>query len=113
MGRKFFPAPPLLIARSVWAVKLEACSLSIPLSHVLAITHPDCEPPSYDRQLRLHFSHTTSGYTFDFAAQTISPPNITFQEAAQPSSNQLAEVSAIAETALDRIYSYAQGEFHT
>ena len=56
------------------------------------------------------FSTTQLGYTFDFAAQTISEPSISFVTDGQPSNAQLEEVDYTAHTALDRMYSFASGE---
>jgi hypothetical protein len=55
------------------------------------------------------FSTTQLGYTFDFAAQTVSVPSVSFVSDGQPSSSQLAEVSSVAHAALDRMYSFASG----
>ena len=55
------------------------------------------------------FSTTQLGFTFDFAAQTISAPSVSFITDGQPSSAQLAEVDSTARTALDRMYSFASG----
>ncbi|KAI9513030.1 hypothetical protein F5148DRAFT_972413 [Russula earlei] len=53
------------------------------------------------------FSTTELGYTFDFAAQIISEPSVSFVTDGQPSSGQLAEVNNIARAALDRMYTFA------
>ncbi|KAI0257656.1 hypothetical protein BJV78DRAFT_51949 [Lactifluus subvellereus] len=53
------------------------------------------------------FSTLQLGYTFDFAAQTISEPSVSFVSDGQPSSSQLAEVSSVAHVALDRMYTFA------
>jgi hypothetical protein len=55
------------------------------------------------------FSTTQLGYVFDFAAQTISEPLVSFISDGQPSSSQLSEVSSIAHTSLDRMYTFASG----
>lgn len=55
------------------------------------------------------FSTTQLGFTFDFAAQTISEPSVSFITDGQPSSAQLAEVDSTARAALDRMYSFASG----
>lgn len=55
------------------------------------------------------FSTTQLGYTFDFAAQTISEPSVSFVTDGQPSNAQLAEVDYTAHAALDRMYSFASG----
>ena len=59
------------------------------------------------------FSTTQLGFTFDFAAQTISEPSISFVTDGQPSSAQLAEVGSTARAALDRMYSFASGTHFT
>jgi len=53
------------------------------------------------------FSTTQLGYTFDFAAQTISEPSVSFVTDGQPSNAQLVEVDYTAHAALDRMYSFA------
>lgn len=53
------------------------------------------------------FSTTQLGYVFDFAAQTISEPRVSFISDGQLSSSQLAEVSSTARTSLDRMYTFA------
>lgn len=59
------------------------------------------------------FSTTGLGYTFDFAAQTVSEPSVSFITDGQPSNAQLAEVGSTARTALDRMYTFASGtHFH-
>jgi hypothetical protein len=55
------------------------------------------------------FSTTQLGYVFDFAAQTISEPSVSFVTDGQPSNAQLAEVDSTAHAALDRMYSFASG----
>jgi hypothetical protein len=56
------------------------------------------------------FSTTQLGYVFDFAAQTISEPSVSFVTDGQPSNTQLAEVDSTSRAALDRMYSFASGE---
>ncbi|KAI9445303.1 hypothetical protein H4582DRAFT_907061 [Lactarius indigo] len=53
------------------------------------------------------FSTTQLGYVFDFAAQSISEPIVSFIPDGQPSSSQLAEMSNTARTTLDRMYTFA------
>jgi hypothetical protein len=55
------------------------------------------------------FSTTQLGYVFDFAAQTVSEPSVSFVTDGQPSNAQLAEVDSTAHAALDRMYSFASG----
>ena len=57
------------------------------------------------------FSTTQLGYVFDFAAQTISEPPVSFISDGQPSSSQLAEVNSIALSSLDRMYTFASGTY--
>lgn len=57
------------------------------------------------------FSTTQLGHVFDFAAQTISEPPVSFILDGQPSSSQLAEVSNTARTSLDRMYTFASGTY--
>lgn len=56
------------------------------------------------------FETTVLGYTFDFAAQTVTPPETSFQVDGQPSSSQISQVSDVGETVLDRMYGFAAGE---
>jgi hypothetical protein len=56
------------------------------------------------------FSALVSGYTFDFATQEVTQPNISFVTLSQPTSAQLAQVGPVAHSALDRIYSFAVGK---
>jgi hypothetical protein len=55
------------------------------------------------------FSITISGYTFNFASQTVTQPLGTFLTLGQPSHAQIQKVSSTALAALDRMYTYAQG----
>ena len=55
------------------------------------------------------FSTTVSGYTFNFAAQEVTQPNVSFVAVGQPTAAQLSRVGPVAYSALDRMYSYAQG----
>ena len=56
------------------------------------------------------FALTVTGYTFDFAAQTVAIPPSTFVDKGQPSSEQLGRVNDVAHGALDRMYTFAVGE---
>ncbi|KAJ7631109.1 hypothetical protein FB45DRAFT_917519 [Roridomyces roridus] len=51
------------------------------------------------------FSTVASGYQFDFAAQTISVPSVSFISDGQPTSDQAAQVASTVP--LDRMYSFA------
>jgi hypothetical protein len=55
------------------------------------------------------FSTIELGYTFDFAAQTISEPSVSFITDGQSSNAQLAEVGSTARATLDRMYTFASG----
>jgi hypothetical protein len=55
------------------------------------------------------FSIASTGFVFDYAAQTVSQPNATFLDNGQPTSAQIAKVGSTARSALDRMYSYALG----
>lgn len=57
------------------------------------------------------FETTVLGYTFDFAAQTVAPPETSFEADGQPSSSQISQVSDVGETVLDRMYGFAHGEY--
>ncbi|PAV22444.1 hypothetical protein PNOK_0240100 [Pyrrhoderma noxium] len=52
------------------------------------------------------FVFNASGFSFDFAAQTVSPYNASFTDSS-PSQQQLSELSQTAEAALDRMFSFA------
>ncbi|TFK77004.1 hypothetical protein BDN72DRAFT_830175 [Pluteus cervinus] len=53
------------------------------------------------------FSATQSGFNFNFAAQTVTPPQISFVTDGQPTNAQIAQVSPTAQQSLDLMYSYA------
>jgi len=55
------------------------------------------------------FLTTVSGYTFNFVAQQVTQPNVSFVAVGQPTAAQLSRVGPTASSALDRMYSYAQG----
>ncbi|EPQ60727.1 hypothetical protein GLOTRDRAFT_135358 [Gloeophyllum trabeum ATCC 11539] len=48
-----------------------------------------------------------SGYVYDFAAQTVTPPTASFVDIGQPTSDQISRLSPASHAALDRMYSYA------
>ncbi|ESK98295.1 hypothetical protein Moror_45 [Moniliophthora roreri MCA 2997] len=52
------------------------------------------------------FSVTASGFTFNFASQSVTPPSITFQ-IGQPNEAQTRKVGSTALVALNRMYSFA------
>lgn len=58
------------------------------------------------------FTVSVLGYSFNFAAQTVTAIPANFSSAGQPSRAQLAQVGATASAALDRMYTFAQGAFH-
>ena len=57
------------------------------------------------------FRTNVSGYTFDFASQSIMAPARTFSAVARPSTEQNSRVNPSTRTALDYMYGYAVGEF--
>ncbi|PPQ85886.1 hypothetical protein CVT25_015828 [Psilocybe cyanescens] len=54
------------------------------------------------------FSTTLSGYSYDFAAQTATQPSGSFTKLGQPSNAQISRVNSNSQSALDRMYSFAQ-----
>jgi len=57
------------------------------------------------------FVTTVSGFSYDFASQTVSEPPASFITLGQPANAQIARVSSEAQATLDRMYSFAQGAF--
>lgn len=55
------------------------------------------------------FSTTIAGFTYNYAAQTVTQPSATFVGLGQPSNEQISRVSSVAQSTLDRMYTYAQG----
>jgi len=55
------------------------------------------------------FSITVSGYTFNFASQTVTQPPVSFATLFHPSDAQIQKINPTALAALDRMYTYAQG----
>jgi len=55
------------------------------------------------------FNISISGFTFNFAAQTVTPLSLTFQNDGSPSSAQLGEVNSAVKSSLDRMYTFASG----
>lgn len=55
------------------------------------------------------FSVSSSGFIFNFANQTVTAPPLSFKINGSPSSTQLSRVQTVAESALDRMYSFASG----
>jgi len=55
------------------------------------------------------FSITVSGYTFNFASQTVTQPPVSFAALFHPSDAQIQKFSPATLAALDRMYTYAQG----
>ncbi|KAJ3777992.1 hypothetical protein FB446DRAFT_680110 [Lentinula raphanica] len=53
------------------------------------------------------FSVTASGFTFDFAAQTLTQPAVSFTDNGQPTSEQISRVGSAAMSSLNRMYTYA------
>ncbi len=56
------------------------------------------------------FTTSAGGFSYDFAAQTITPLPATFTGEGQPSSEQISRVDTHVRFSLDRMYSYAVGE---
>jgi hypothetical protein len=56
------------------------------------------------------FQITVSGFIFDFAAQTVTQPNVSFISDGQPSSAQASRVGSSVLPALNQAYTYAAGE---
>ncbi|KAF8974019.1 hypothetical protein BDZ97DRAFT_1648312 [Flammula alnicola] len=54
------------------------------------------------------FSTTISGFTYNFASQSLTEPPASFVTLGQPTNAQIAKVSAGTQATLDRMYSYAQ-----
>ena len=55
------------------------------------------------------FSFLSSGYMYNFANQTVTAPSLTFVVDGSSSSQQLSRINNVAESALDRMYSFASG----
>lgn len=55
------------------------------------------------------FAIEVSGFHFDFAAQTVDVPQVTFMSDGQPTTAQQAQVNNVAANSLDRMYSFALG----
>ncbi|KAK0208253.1 hypothetical protein DFS33DRAFT_426265 [Desarmillaria ectypa] len=53
------------------------------------------------------FAVTASGFTFNFATQSISQPAVSFVNNGQPTNEQISRVSDTALSALNRMYSFA------
>ena len=56
------------------------------------------------------YQTTQLGFAFDFAAQTVSEPSVTFSDDGEPSSEQLAKTDSTTQAALDKVYTAAAGE---
>ena len=57
------------------------------------------------------FTTEIDGFQFNFAAQTAVAPPTTFESAATPADDQVAEVNDVAKAVLDRMYTFAVGTF--
>lgn len=55
------------------------------------------------------FVATISGFSYNFASQTVSQPPASFITLGQPTNAQIARVDSGAQATLDRMYSFAQG----
>ncbi|KAG6845762.1 hypothetical protein H0H87_003816 [Tephrocybe sp. NHM501043] len=53
------------------------------------------------------FSTSVSGYIFNFAAQEVKQPDVSFVNVGQPTAAQLSNVGSTAQSALNRMYSFA------
>ncbi|KAI0080078.1 hypothetical protein K474DRAFT_1590781 [Panus rudis PR-1116 ss-1] len=53
------------------------------------------------------FATTVSGYTFDFAAQTVTAPPVKFTDVGQASREQIGRANDVSIAALDRMYTFA------
>ncbi|KAG6832433.1 hypothetical protein H0H92_001479, partial [Tricholoma furcatifolium] len=53
------------------------------------------------------FTTTVYGNIFDFATQEVTQPNVSFVAIGQPTNAQLSQLGSTAQSALDRMYSYA------
>ncbi|GJE87616.1 hypothetical protein PsYK624_036990 [Phanerochaete sordida] len=53
------------------------------------------------------FTTDVAGFRFDFAAQTIVAPPVAFADVGQPTGQQLGQLNAVAEAALDRMSTFA------
>ncbi|KAF9472250.1 hypothetical protein BDN70DRAFT_818910 [Pholiota conissans] len=54
------------------------------------------------------FAITSSGFTYNFASQTLSQASASFVTLGRPSTAQISQVNSAGTAALDRMYSYAQ-----
>lgn len=63
-------------------------------------------------QSQSQFTTTASGFVFNFAAQTATPVPATFIVTGQPTQAQIGRVNDIANTTLNRMYTFAQGRCH-
>lgn len=57
------------------------------------------------------FTVSSLGFTYNLAAQIVTELSVTFASNGNPSSAQLAQVGSIPSSTLDRMYSFALGEF--
>lgn len=55
------------------------------------------------------FGITISGYTYNFASQSLTAPPASFVTLGQPTNEQISRVNAATSTILDRMYAFAQG----
>lgn len=65
--------------------------------------------PTSDSSSR--FTTTVSGFQFNFAGQTVTPPSVTFVDVGQPSQEQIGRTNGVSRAALDRMYTFASGMF--
>ena len=67
-------------------------------------------PDGPTTQSQADFTTLSSGFTFNFAAQTTTPPPQTFAVTGQPTQAQIGRVNDVARAALDRMYTFAVGK---
>jgi len=84
------------------AGKMRTFISNAPWNHLNETDGPISDPSA-------KFQISASGFVFDFAAQTVSQPAVSFASNGQPTSAQLAQVGSTAQNVLDRMYSYALG----
>ncbi|KAJ3490581.1 hypothetical protein NLI96_g1350 [Meripilus lineatus] len=76
---------------------------------VMAAAWSSLGPDGPTTQRQADFTFLSSGYSYNFAAQTATPPPQTFVNIGQPTTEQIGRVNTVANGALDRIYTSAVG----
>lgn len=77
---------------------------------VMAAAWSSLGPDGPTTQRQADFTFLSSGYSYNFAAQTATPPPQTFVNIGQPTTEQIGRVNTVANGALDRIYTSAVGK---